>query len=374
VPVSFRFSAFYLAFFAYSGVYVAWFPVYLSARGLGAAEIAWVLALPPLVRIVAPTAWGWLADRTGAHRGIVVFACAANAAGFALIPFVEGFAAIALVLAASSLLAAGALPLVEAGTLAHLGAQQGRYGPIRLWGSLGFIATVLGGGAWLEGRPAGTLAALLLACALGSLAAAIALPPGGATRAAGAARFALPRGALSLLGSGFCMAVAHGALYVFLTLHLRELGYTGTFIGLAWTLGVLAEIVVFLALPRLFRRFPLSAILVASCALGVLRFLALGWAAEIMWLLLLAQVLHAATFGSFHAAAVAAVHRVFPPHARGRGQALFSSASYAAGGAAGALLAGWGWALAGAGAAFSLAAAAAGAGLLLAYGVKRAGF
>ncbi|HZM36507.1 MAG TPA: MFS transporter [Burkholderiales bacterium] len=374
MPVSFRYSAFYLAFFAYSGVYVAWFPVYLAARGLGAAEIAWVLALPPLVRIVAPTAWGWLADRAGAHRGVVVFACAANAAGFALLPFVEGFAAIALVMAAASLLAAGALPLVEASTLAHLGARQGGYGPIRLWGSLGFIATVLGGGVWLEGRAPGTLAALLLGCALASLAAALLLPTAGAARAPGPERFALPPGAISLLLSGFCMASAHGALYVFLTLHLRELGYAETFIGFAWTLGVLAEIVVFLALPRLFHRFALSTILAASCALGVLRFLALGWAAEIVWLLALAQVLHAATFGSFHAAAVAAVHRVFPAHARGRGQALFSSASYAAGGAFGALLAGWGWETAGAALAFSLGAAAAALGLFLALGVRRAGF
>jgi PPP family 3-phenylpropionic acid transporter len=372
-PLSFRFGAFYFAFFAYSGVYVAWFPLYLAGRGLGAAEIAWVLALPPLVRIVAPGAWGWLADRSGAHRGIVVFACAANAAGFALLPFVDGFAAVALVMAAASVLSAAALPLVEASTLAHLGAQQGRYGPIRLWGSLGFIATVLAGGAWLEQRPVSTLAALLAGCALAALACAIALPRAAAVPAAARAPFRLARGAAALLGSGFCMAFAHGALYVFLTLHLRREGYSETFIGFAWTLGVLAEIAVFLCLPRLFRRFTLSAILAASCALGMARFLALGWGAGIAWLLLAAQLLHAATFGAFHAAAVAAVHRVFPPHARARGQALFSSASYAAGGAAGAMASGWAWELGGAGPAFSLAAAAAGAGLLFAYGVKRAG-
>jgi len=136
---------------------------------------------------------------------------------------------------------------------------------------------------------------------------------------------------------------------------------------------VLAEILVFLYLPALFRRASLATILAASCALGALRFLAIGWAADVAVLLLLAQLLHAATFGSFHAAAVAAVHRVFPPHAQGRGQTLFSSLSYGAGGAAGALAAGWAWELAGPAAAFSLSALAAGAGLLLAYVLKRAG-
>jgi MFS transporter, PPP family, 3-phenylpropionic acid transporter len=369
VLLSFRLAAFYFAFFAYSGAYVAWFPLYLAGRGLGGAEIAWVLAAPPLVRIFAPAAWGWLADRTGAQRGIVVFACAANAAGFAALPFVEGFVAVAALMAATSVLSAAALPLVEALTFAHLGGQQGRYGPIRLWGSLGFIGTVLGGGAWLEVRPVATLAGVLVACALAAFLAAAALPAGAAHAAARRAP-----GAAALLGSGFAMALAHGALYAFLTLHLRRLGYGEAFIGFAWTLGVLAEIVVFVALPSLFRRWALSAILAASCALAALRFLVLGWLADVVWLLLLAQVLHAASFGSFHAAAVAAVHRVFPASSQGRGQTLFSSVAYGAGGAAGTLLAGWGWELAGAGLAFSLAAAAAGAGLLLAYGLKRAGF
>lgn len=371
-PRSARLGAFYLLFFAYTGAYVAWFPLYLAHRELSAGEIAWVLALPPMVRIFAPAAWGWLADRTGAQRAIVAFSCASMAAGFAMLPLVDGFAAIALLLALISVLSAAALPLVEAITFAHLGREQGRYGPIRLWGSFGFIATVLGGGAWLEVQPVATVAAVLVACALGTLAAALALPAASTPRTAHRAPLRFPSGAMALLGGGFAMAFAHGALYVFLTLHLQQLGYSETFIGFAWTLGVLAEIFVFLFLPALFRRYALWAILAASCALGVLRFLAIGLAADVMWLLLAAQILHAATFGAFHAASVAAVHRLFPPHARARGQTLFSSISYGAGGAVGALAAGWAWELAGAPLAFSLSALAAAAGLLLAYALKRA--
>jgi PPP family 3-phenylpropionic acid transporter len=138
-------------------------------------------------------------------------------------------------------------------------------------------------------------------------------------------------------------------------------------------LGVLGEIAVFLFLPALFRHFALSTILVASAACGIFRFLAIGWAADWLAVLLVAQLLHAATFGSFHAAAVAAVHRVFPPHAHARGQSLFSSIGYGAGGALGAVLAGWAWEAGGPGVAFTVSSAAAAAGLLLAYPLKRAG-
>ena len=169
------------------------------------------------------------------------------------------------------------------------------------------------------------------------------------------------------------MAAAHGTLYAFLTLHLERAGYSRTAIGVLWTLGVLAEIVVFLYLPALFRRFALSSILAASFVCAALRFLAIGWFAGVFVVVVLAQLLHAASFGSFHAAAVAAVHRVFPEGAQARGQTLFSGLTYGAGGAAGALAAGWAWAAAGPAWAFSLSAVAAAAGLLLAHALKRAG-
>jgi PPP family 3-phenylpropionic acid transporter len=368
--MGFRLSAFYFTFFAYGGAYVAYFPLYLANRGLGAVEIAWVLALPPIARIFAPAAWGWLADASGAHRAIVVFSCAVSAAAFAFLPFTPH---IALLIALMSVLSAGALPLVEAITLASLAGQPGRYGPIRLWGSVGFIAVVLAGGAWLDLQPVSTLPAALAVFMLAALGAALALPRGDAHAGAEAVRLRFTPEVRSLLAAGFCMAVAHGALYAFFSLYLEQHGYSGTMIGMLWTLGVLAEIVVFLYLPQLFRRYALSRILVASLGFAVLRFLAIGWAAGEVWIVVAAQVLHAATFGAFHAASVAAVHRVFPETAQATGQTLFSSLSYGAGGAAGTLLAGWGWAAAGGPLAFSIAAAAALAGAFFAVQLKRAG-
>src|SRR5438477_5433577 len=371
MPLSFRLAAFYFAFFVYAGLMVAYFPPYLAARGLGAAEIAWVLALPQLARVVAPAAWGWIADRTGMQRAIVAFSCAANAACFALLPLTDGFAAIAWLVAVASVLSAAALPLVEAVTLGALAGQAGRYGPIRLWGSLGFILAVFAGGAWLDFHPIDTLPAALVAFSTAGLGVALLLPEYAAHIAAPLLR--LPANAATLLASAFFMAVAHGALYAFFTLHLQRLGYSGSLIGFLWSLGVLAEAAVFFFLPALFRRYALSTLLIASAACGIVRFLVIGWAADGLLLLLGAQLLHAATFGAFHAAAVAAVHRVFPAHAQARGQTLFSSLGYGAGGAVGALLAGWAWQLAGPGAAFSLSAAAALAGVLFAYPLKRAG-
>jgi PPP family 3-phenylpropionic acid transporter len=368
--VAFRLSAFYFAFFAYGGAYVAYFPLYLASRGLGAVEIAWVLALPPLARTFAPAAWGWLADRTGAHRAIVAFSCFVTVLSFGILPFTER---IALLIALMSVLSAGALPIVEAITLGSLAGQSGRYGPIRVWGSVGFIAVVLAGGAWLDYQPVSTLPAAIVLLTLVALAVAVSLPSTHSSLHSAAGPLRLTREVQLLFAAGFCNAVAHGALYAFFSLHLEREGYSATMIGVLWTLGVLAEIVVFLCLPQLFRRFSLSSILVASVGSGVLRFLAIGWAADQLWIVLPAQLLHAATFGSFHAAAVAAVHRVFPENAQARGQTLFSSVTYGAGAAVGVVLSGWAWETGAAPLAFSLSALAALAGAFFAARLKRAG-
>src|SRR5438309_6585896 len=295
----FRLGCFYFAHFAYGGAFVAYLPLYLAWRGLQPGEIAWVLALPQLARSFAPAAWGWFADRSGAQRGIVAFSCAAMAAGFGMLPYTQGLVWISWVIGVVSLLSAGALPLVEAVTLGAPAGQAGRYGPIRLWGSVGFIAMLLAGGAWLERHTVDLLPLAMTLCALASLAAALGLPSRSAQAAPPATRLRFSPAAKALLAAGFCMAAAHGTLYTFLTLHLERAGYGGTMIGLLWTLGVLAEIAVFLYLPALFRRYSLSGILVFSFACAVLRFAAIGWGADFLWVLVPAQLLHAATFGSF---------------------------------------------------------------------------
>lgn len=370
-PPASRLAAFYFLFFAYSAAYVAYFPLYLAGRGLSAGEMAFVLSLPAAARMFAPAAWGWIADHTGAQRGLVVLSCASMVLCFAALPWADGVTAIAALIGVTGIFSAGALPLVEAITLGTSGGPA-RYGPIRLWGSVGFILVVLAGGIAIDYVPVSILPGSMVLFSLAAMATAARLPRG-ARHDAPSWRLSIPNAAWPVLAGGFCMTLAHGALYAFFTLHLQRIGYSGSAIGVLWTLGVVAEIFVFAYLPRLFRRHALSTILIASFACAVIRFLAIAWASAFLWVLVLAQVLHAATFGSFHAASVAAMHRIFPAQAQARAQAIFSSLSYGAGGAAGALMSGWAWEASGPGLAFSLAALAGLVGAYFAYSLKRAG-
>lgn len=363
-----RLAAWYFAYFAFVGAFAPYFTLYLQDIGLGAWEIGVLMSVPQVMRLVAPNLWGWLADRLDRRAFIVRVAALCSALGFAGFFFTQDYLAMVVVMAWVWFFWSAALPLVEAMTLDHLAGQTDRYGRVRLWGSVGFILSVLGVGTLLDFLP---VSAVLWAC-LGMLAAVLATAfclPGGKL---GAGRTAVPLSGLlarpeviSLLAACFFMSVAHGPLYVFFSIHLVDHGYDKTSIGLYWSLGVLAEIVVFMAMPRLLVHFSVRVILLVSFALAVIRFLLIGWAADSALIVFLAQLMHGATFGAYHAAAVAALIHWFPPQQQARMQGLYGSLSFGAGGMVGGLLSGQSWEVLGAGMTFTLGAVFAAIGAIL---------
>jgi PPP family 3-phenylpropionic acid transporter len=170
----------------------------------------------------------------------------------------------------------------------------------------------------------------------------------------------------------FLMSVAHGPYYAFFSIYLVEHGYAKSSVGELWALGVICEIAIFFLMPRIAQRFGYARILTASFALAVLRFLLIGWFVDAIALLLLAQTLHAASFGSYHASSMGLLNELFKGRHQSRGQALFGSLTYGAGGMLGGMASGPVWQHYGAGVLYSLSSACALLGLALILGSNRA--
>lgn len=361
-------ATWYFFYFAFVGAFAPYFTLYLQDIGFTAWEIGVLMSVPQVMRLLAPNLWGWLADHLGRRALIVRVAAFFSLLGFAGFFFTRDYVPMLVAMALVWFFWSAALPLVEAMTLDHLAGHTERYGRIRLWGSVGFIVSVLAIGALLDHLP---IAALLWACLFilaCVLASALPLPE----TKVGAGGTAPPLGnllkrpeVLALLAACFFMSMAHGPLYVFYSIHLVDHGYGKMAVGLFWSLGVLAEIGVFMFMPRLMRLVSLRSILLASFALAVLRFLLIGWAADSPVLLLFAQLLHGATFGAYHAGAVAVLIRWFAPQQQARMQGLYGSLSFGAGGMLGGLLSGEAWGSLGAGMTYTLAAGFAAIGWVL---------
>ncbi len=366
---SWRLSAWYFFYFAYIGAFAPYFTLYLQSLGLGASAIGTLMSLMLAMRLLAPNFWGWLAYRLGRKTIVLRVSGLLSIAGFLLFFATRTFWGLFAAMAFMSFFWSASLPLVEALTLRHLEGRSEQYGRIRLWGSVGFIVAVLGTGAWLDRAPLDSLLWVNLALLIGISACAWLLadvPPEGVAETRQSLRAGLIRPeVLVLLAACFFMSAAHSPYYVFYSIHLVDHGYDKSAVGLLWSLGVVAEIGIFLAMPRLMRAWSLRAILLASCILAVIRFLLIGWGADAVELLLLAQLMHGATFGANHAAAVAALNRWFPARQQARVQALYGSVSYGAGGMVGNLVSGASWDWVGAGPTFTLGSFFALVGVLL---------
>jgi PPP family 3-phenylpropionic acid transporter len=364
-----RLAGFYFFYFAYVGAFAPFFAVYLDEVGLSAVEIGTVMALPPVTRALAPYLWGWLADAADSRLGLVRATALAGVACWLGLYVSTTFLWICAVVLAGGFFLSAALPVVEAATLTHLGEHTGRYGAIRLWGSVGYIAAVVAVGYALDFFPARTLIGIGTLALLGTLAFAWLVPdarpaPHAADRQPITHVLKQPA-VIALITACSLMAVAHGPYYTFYSIHLVDHGYSKGLTGWLWALGVICEIAVFLWLPRLYAACSLRRILIASFVLAALRFLAIGWGADSLAVLLFAQSLHAASFGSFHAAAIGIVHQLFRGRHQARGQAIYGSLTYGVGGTLGALASGYAWEPVGAALTFTLAAIAALTGAIL---------
>lgn len=342
-----RLSGYYACYFAYIGVFAPYFGLYLQAKSFSAADIGLLMSQMHLMRLFAPNVWGWVADHSGRRMGIVRMASAVALLGLSGLFFVDSRLGHFIVLGVVAFFWSAALPLIEAITMAHLQGDVGRYSRIRLWGSIGFIVAVMGLGAWLEWAPLATLLPIMLMILGGILVFSLAIPdlpvPPRAHGDAGLAEVLRQPRTLALFAACFLMSVAHGPFYTFYSIHLTDHAYSTTAVGALWSLGVVAEIGVFLGMTQLVHRFSLRSLLLAALLAAVVRFLLMGWGAPSVLAMIFVQILHGMTFGVFHAASIAAVNQWFPPACQSRGQALYSSLCFGGGSLLGTLLSGWAW-------------------------------
>ncbi|NOU13926.1 MAG: MFS transporter [Methylococcaceae bacterium] len=366
-----RLSGFYFFYFATVGGFIPYWSLYLKENGFSSAEIGELSALLGATRIVAPMLWGWVADRTGKSLRIIRIACFFAALIFAGFIVAHGYFYFALLSVAFSIFWNAALPQFEAVTLFHLKQQAHRYSRIRLWGSIGFIAAVLGIGRLLDMHVLSLLPWIvtgLLSCIwlVSLMTPAIEVVKDNAKKVGMLGILKQPE-VLAFFAVNMLLQLAHAPYYVFYSLYLKQHDYSTTLTGGLWALAVVAEIVLFINMARVFKRYSMRRILLWSILLAVVRWLMIAWGASYLWVLVCAQFLHAATFAGVHAVAILLVYQYFGQHHQGKGQALYSSLSFGLGGMLGSYFSGYYWELLGAQLVYSIAAGCCGLALLIAY-------
>ncbi|HET6546635.1 MAG TPA: MFS transporter [Rhodanobacteraceae bacterium] len=366
-----RLSAFYFAYYAALGAFTPYWSLFLKARGQDAVAISVLMSLWYATRVLAPSTWGWLAGRSSRPVRWLRIGSVATLAGCAVFLVPLGFTGLALAMCGFCFAWNAVMPQFESITLSHLPGRSERYGRIRVWGSIGFIAVVGLFGIAFDHWPITALPLMMLPLFAGLVAASFGndYGPGVHEIVVGATGFAqlLRRGEVrAFFAVAFLMQVSYGPYYTFFSLYLEQHGYRPSALGGYWAVGVAAEIVVFFISARLFARWDPRRIVPLALVFAALRWWVTALFPENVPVMIAAQLTHAISFAGFFAASMMLLARYFPGRSNGHAQGIYYGLSSGVGGVLGALLAGWMWQIGGGRLAFLVAGVAALAGAILA--------
>lgn len=341
-----RLSAFYFCYYACLGSWIPYWPLYLQHIGHGAIVIGITGAVFHATRVIAPNLWAYLADRTQRRLSIIRLGC--FAAFVAILGMLLGTEVwwLTLVLLVFSFFWSAVLPQFEVLTLGFLGRRSHDYGRIRLWGSWGYIAAVIAIGGFFSLFSLGLfpllVALILLLLWLSSIAVPTPLEEPHESGPSFSAALLKPE-VITFLLCVVLVQISFGPYYAFFSIHLNELGYSSLQIGAIWSLAVLSEIALMFSVRHLLSGLGVFRLLILTLGLTALRWTILWREGDTLVWIVVIQLLHAFSFGAFHACVIEQVRRFFPGRNHGRGQAIFSSVGYGLGAVIGAAMSGFLW-------------------------------
>jgi PPP family 3-phenylpropionic acid transporter len=321
-------GAFYFFYFAVIGGFMPYWGLYLQTLGFNAEAIGQLMAVVMATRIIAPSFWGYIADSTGQRLRLVRIGAFMICIGWLGVFTAREFWPLAAVLLAYGFFQNAILAQFEAVTMAHLGSQRARYSQVRVWGSLGFIVTGTGLGLAFDYYDLAMLPLALLACAVATWLASLWVPdvvtPTRHDASTSIWQVLQQTPVWSFFIAHFLLQFSHAPYYTFYSIFLEEHGYSRTHIGWLWGVGVLAEVGIFLVMHRFLPWVGELRLMLISLLLAALRWVLIGQFVDNVQIIWLAQLLHAASFATFHAAAMALIYRHFGDGNQGQGQAIYS--------------------------------------------------
>ena len=333
----------YFIYFGVLGIYLPYFNLYCYHLDFTGVEIGVLSSVKTVTIIMFPMIWGAVADRFQARRPIYVACNIVSTAIWAFFFLTENFYMMLVISIAYGIFHAPLISFLEAFSMDILGREKKKYGHIRVWGSINFIivVTVVG---WLIGLFSVKLILVLIFS--GSLLQAllsIKVPNIVMKRRHSFSnRFNIifKKRLVVFLVCAFLMLVSHGAYYGFFSIHLESLGFGSAFIGFAWALASISEILVMIKSDSIFKKFSINKVLAFSFTVAGARWFFTAFA-ESGFSILLLQLMHALTYGAFHIASVLYIDRLMPEEAKTFGQAVNNSVTYGLGLSVGFILSGY---------------------------------
>ncbi|MDE2330250.1 MAG: MFS transporter [Bradyrhizobium sp.] len=322
-----RLALFYGASFGTLGTHLPFFTVWLKAVGIDALWIGIISAVPAVTRFTTLPVVTGSAEKRYSLRGALIATAFLTTLGFSIVGTQHRTAAVFLAYAATCCVWTPVLPLTDAYALRGVARYGLNYGPLRLWGSAAFVAGALACGLLVDIIAARQLIWVIVAVAVLSATISLTLEPldranARTTAVHGAKALLRDKGFLAIILTSALVQGSHAAYYTFASINWQASGLGGLTIAGLWTLGVLAEIVVFALSPR----FTLApALLVVIGAVSAVARWLISAQEPSLAVLSVVQLAHGLTFGLTQVGTMNLLLRHVPTHLMARGQGYLAA-------------------------------------------------
>lgn len=330
MKIKFNISIQYFVYFFTLGVFLPYFNLYCHSIGFSSIEIGIISSLKTFSVIIFPILWGIVADRFAARKRIFIIANFGASFFWGFFFFSKDFYIMLLIMLFYSVFHAPIISFLEAFTMDILGKTRNKYGKVRLWGSMGFIISVFIIGYLMEILGAdiviivifvGTVVHFLLSLSMSDFSSEI------RQRNSFNGFFFINKNLVLFLAASVLMLMSHGPYYSFFSIYLSDQGAAHSFIGFAWGVAVVAELIVMYNSSFIFRFFSPKKVLCFSMLAACFRWVILYFV-TLKWAILLSQVLHCFTYASFHIASIIYMDTISPKDKKTTGQAINNSLTY----------------------------------------------
>ena len=326
----------YFLHFSVMGVFLPYFNLYCYHLNYTEFQIGLLSAVRALSMVFFSVIWGLIADRLITRKASYIICTITSTFIWSALTFTVDYNFVLPTIFIYSIFYGPIIAFLETYALDILnssGENKSGYGNIRVWGSISFILMSVIIGSVLQQVSINIIIIIILLTSAGQAFHSFKLPTSRLLKynfnISTFKNFFSLKTCFFLLAT-FLMLLSHGTYYGFFSIHLEKNGFSAAFIGVAWGLASLSEIIVMLKSETIFKRFSINSTLIFSFIITCIRWVILYFTKN-LYLILLSQILHAITYGTFHIACILYIDKLTSKETKTFGQIVNNATSYGLG-------------------------------------------
>jgi PPP family 3-phenylpropionic acid transporter len=331
-------SAFYFLHYATLGIVFPFAGYFFREKGLTGTEIGLYLSIFPFAKFVITNYWTQLF--AASQRKHLFFACCIAVSSMSLVPlaFTSDKLLLVFLLTAFAFSRAGIIPISDSIAISLDGHIA--YGRLRLFGSLGFIATSVTAGYLIDNFGLNAFVWAFMTAGLLSVIPSLFLDFTGEMLKPVKKEERRLSPELAVFFAGLTIYLTSFAfLSNFFNIKVDQAGFSQTWAGYMWSIGVISEIVFLYNQDIILKIFKVKTLIAVSMFLAGIRYLVTGYT-DSLYVLLIFSTFNGFAYGTFHIGVMRYFKICVPDRLKLKAQSMYSGFGYGLGSIAGSAVSG----------------------------------